>query len=802
MAIVHEGSGGPAAERVELAHLEAVALWERAAGGLGAAPCSGPAGHRVTAALGALTGPGRPWRLLADRRTRGDRGLGVELLLVGPPGVFVIGVQRWVPRPAPRGGRPFAGGGHGVGGEMDGPGAPGHRDLAALRAAADLAEQGVAAIGLSPLAVSPVLVVDGHRLDTVLGRVHVLGTADLLPALLRLPARLPADRVDAVAACLAAAFPPAGGRRCGGARPGEPFPAGRGLPGGGPSPGGDGRELFAVWEVAEALRAAALDAPLEHWMTFLHPAQVALARRRFTGPARIAGAAGTGKTVVALHRAAHLARRDGGPVLLVTCAGTLPRVLDAGLRRLAGPHVAARVETTSLPGWATGFLRGRDRAVALDPRRARAALRTAWARTGRASVLAALCDDPRYWSDEIEHVIKGRGVTSYEQYTRLHRHGRRAVLRTRQREAVWRLYEDYERLLAAGGIADRPDLIAAALDEVRRLPPGTDYTAVIVDEAQDLSLVGLRLLHALVGDRPDGLLLVGDGQQSVFPGAFPPQDAGVRLRGRTEVLRVNHRGSRPIAAAARALVDGDPHDDAGVLVGADHHGPVVTPRDGPRPHRVVVPDATSHDQALLAAVGDLVPGLAATGPPRAAPAPGGAPYGAPPGGGFVPPRRQDAAVLCASAAQADRYAALLRRAGIPTLPLHRDDGAPGDAVRIGTYLAARGLEFGHVFLPHADGAAHDDRAHDDSADRDAADGVTAHVGTAHVGTAHVGTAHVGTAADGATTPGAAPAGVAGSVVAAVAGELAEVERRRRYVGMTRARETLWIGVIRPPAPDS
>jgi len=35
--------------------------------------------------------------------------------------------------------------------------------------------------------------------------------------------------------------------------------------------------------------------------------------------------------------------------------------------------------------------------------------------------------------------------------------------------------------------------------------------AVIVDEVQDLTCVALQMLHALVGHRPDGLLLVGDG---------------------------------------------------------------------------------------------------------------------------------------------------------------------------------------------------------------------------------------------------------------------------------------------------
>jgi len=755
---VHEGAGGAAARRADHARGEASALRERAVAGLRAAPrvvAAGAAGHRVAATLGALTGAGRPWRLLTDRRLPGSQALPVDLVLVGPPGVFVVGVQRFTPRPEPGGGRLFAGGGHGApGGGAYGTGVGRNQHVAALAAVADHVEYSVQEIGLCPLAVAPVLVLDGHRLDTRLGQVHLLGTADLLPALLRLPTRLSSDSVDTVTAHLAASLP-AAPRRAGGAPPTTSPPSAASAA----SPA----ELFAVEEVAEALRVAEQGSPLEGWMTFLRPAQVALVRRHWAGPAHLVGAAGTGKSVVALHRAAQLARRDGARVLFVTCANALPRVLGAALRRMAGPSVADRVEITSLADWATRFLGGHGLGVTLDGRRSRTALRAAWTRTGRVSTLTDVCDDPRYWWDEIEYVIKANGVTSVEQYARLRRHGRHTVLRARQREAVWRLYEDYERLLAAAGVADRHDLITAAADEVRRTPPSPAYTAVIADEAQDLSPLALRLLHALVGDRPDGLLLVGDGAQAVYPGSAGPQEAGIDVRGRVEVLRTNHRSTREIVAASRELVAGAGDGPTG-HGGGRPGGAVVVARGGPRPRRVVAPDAASHDRALLAAVGELLPGV--TEGDRVLV-------------GYVPPRRQDAAVLCASAADADRYAVLLRDAGIPTLPLHRYDGSADGrdgvgAVKIGTYLAAKGLEFGHVFLPHS------------------ATGATGHPPAPHL------------PAPPATPPTTVVAGagvsVRGAGAAAVSGEIAALERRRRYVGMTRARESLWIGVVRPPAP--
>ncbi|MFE5585389.1 hypothetical protein [Kitasatospora sp. NPDC056531] len=67
-----------------------------------------------------------------------------------------------------------------------------------------------------------------------------------------------------------------------------------------------------------------LDRPFDTWRIFLHPAQYRVAYRdSYNGPARVTGGPGTGKTVVALHRAYHLARRlpadaPDGCVLLTT----------------------------------------------------------------------------------------------------------------------------------------------------------------------------------------------------------------------------------------------------------------------------------------------------------------------------------------------------------------------------------------------------------------------------------------------------------------------------------------------------
>ncbi|MBZ6475561.1 UvrD-helicase domain-containing protein [Streptomyces griseocarneus] len=469
-------------------------------------------------------------------------------------------------------------------------------------------------------------------------------------------------------------------------------------------------------------------------MTFLHPDQVALVRRNWSGPARVSGPAGTGKTVVALHRAAHLAQRTNGRILYVTFASNLPRVQSTFLRTMS-PAVVDRVEFRSLHSWARKFLAERGIPHRLHGGRAEDAFSRAWVRCGRPSVLAALDPCPRYWHEEIDCVIKGRGITGFEEYATLRRQRRRAALRRPHREAVWALYEEYERVRRARGVHDFNDILSLALAEARARPGRSPYAAVIADEVQDLTLVGVRLLHALVGDAPNGLLLVGDGQQAVYPGGFRLSDAGIDVRGdRGQVLRTNYRNAKRILDAALAVVADDAFDDidgtrlAGLRdVDLTYHGGEVT--------RSVSGTPAGHDSALLAA-------LRARGEAS----------------------WPDSAVLCRSWRETAHYQRLLARAGIPFCSLERYDGRPVAAVKVGSYRRAKGLEFKHVYLPDHEPAP-----------------VLASIPSSVTSPA---TASV------TSTRACAAAGDED-----IALERAELTRTQLFVAMTRARDSLWLGSV-------
>jgi AAA domain/Nuclease-related domain/UvrD-like helicase C-terminal domain len=685
-------AGGSAGERGRRAREQALELARRSREAYrlaGRWEAAAEAERAVAATLVGLTAVG--WRLLVDRRWPGTRAANIDMILIGPAGVFVIDVKRWHDRPVVNGGRLAAGG------------VPRDEEIRKLLAMTRTAEEEVAALGLSPVALVPVMAFAGHRLDTRVGRVRLLGHPDLVHALIAEPKRLTPALVGVVTAHLAEAFPAY--------EPAELKEDGTGGPG--PADGGDA--LFATEEIEKAALESLLHAPIERWMTFLHPDQVAVARRDWSGPARISGPAGTGKTVVGLHRAAHLAGRGRERVLYVTFVNNLPRVQRRLFERMAGVF-ADRVEFSSLHGWATAFLAGRGAEVPLNAARADDAFSRAWMTIGRDSALAEIDPMPGYWREEIDHVIKGRGLTSLEEYRTVARHGRRTALQPVHREAAWLLYEEYELLREERGVGDFNDVLLAALAELKERPADPPYSAVIVDEVQDLTLVGVQLLHALAGDGPNGLLLIGDGQQAVYPGGFRLADAGIAVKGRGAVLRTNYRNAAAILEAAMDLVSGDPFDDLDGPSPNGRRAVDLTYHEG-RVVRVEAADEEEHDRRLVEALRALAEEE---------------PDGAGPWAGAV--------VLCPSRREIGRYHRLLTRAGIPVLRLEGYDGRPVEAVKLGTYRRAKGLEFKQVFLPHHD------------------------------------------------------AGLAGAADAdAAARERAELARRQLFVAMTRARDLLWLG---------
>jgi hypothetical protein len=577
------------------------------------------------------------FHILQDRLRPGSTRSTVDLVVVGPSGVIIVDTSTW-------GDIEFA----------DNKAFWGTTDVTdryvTLRDLADATQLSLAEIGMAPGEIRVVAVFMGKsRLHGYVGGVDIIGEDEAADFILNRGARLRPAAVDAALDAVESLFLPFSS---------DESPAAFSEPDEFPPP------VVCADELEQALLSSIDAAPIEDWMAFLHPEQARLASRSFNGPSRIRGAAGTGKTVVGLHRAAYLARTRPGRVLVTTLVGTLPVVLEQYMRRMA-PDVADRVEFTGIHSFAAGILE--DRGVPFNPDGA-AADRTfdrAWADVGENGILSEIDPRPDYWRDEIISVIKGRGFTRFDQYAELARTGRRRGLNPEARYAVWQLYSEYELGLREKGVHDFADVINLA-ERSLRANPLDGYSAVIADEAQDLSVTMIRLLHALVGDAPDGLNLIGDSQQTIYPGGYTLGEANVSVSGRGVVMKHNYRNTAEIALTAGELLVDDDLADEDALAAA----PSIT-RHGMRPRVSRFTSHSGHDRSLLQQVQQfLANGMAGS----------------------------DIAVLAQTNFVATEVLAALTAAGVPAVDLRDYDGRRSGAVTVGTIKRAKGLEFKQVLV--------------------------------------------------------------------------------------------------------
>ncbi|QWZ09239.1 AAA family ATPase [Nocardioides panacis] len=522
------------------------------------------------------------WTVLSDRRWAGSKRANVDFLLVGPGGVVVVDVKAWRALEVR------------------------HDSLfcddecrddeaSKLVSLTDRVQDSVSLLGLTRQALWPVLVFAGRRLHERAQQVELVGEANIAAWVTRLGRRLGAEQVAEIGSVLDQDFPPY-------EQATQPQVRVSKLRLVMPKPPRQPDALFDVAELTDSLLQVALDGPIETWMTYLHPDQLRLVSTSWSGPARVRGPAGTGKTVVGLHRATYLAERNPKKVLFVTFVKTLPKVLS-GLCERMSPAASANIEFTGLHKLAIDLIDRAGGTVRIDSSKINTAFASAWATVGRGSVLTRLDERWSYWKEEIDYVIKGRGFTDFDEYANLSRLGRRTPMRAEHREAMWALYAEYERRLDLAGVHDFTDALIMARDFVRDGAVEPGYGAVVVDEVQDLNLVGLELLYAISGDGPDRLLIIGDGQQSVYPGGFTLSEAGISVTGRAAVLRANYRNTAEILAVAERVVALDSYDDLEGTPSAGHRD-IEVRRHGGVALTVRARDQRSLEAALVTQIED------------------------------------------------------------------------------------------------------------------------------------------------------------------------------------------------------
>jgi mRNA-degrading endonuclease RelE of RelBE toxin-antitoxin system len=312
----------------------------------------------------------------------------------------------------------------------------------------------------------------------------------------------------------------------------------------------DAQRRFRVMQNVEELERA-LDYPWDKWSVFLHPAQRDVVERRFGGPARVAGSAGTGKTVVALHRAVHLARQNPeARVLLTTFSVTLARMLRQKLLRLTAgePALESRITVEAIDE--VGFTLYQE-SFGTPQRATHGMIRSALAELSRKVGGHSFSDS--FLLHEWTEVVDAWQLTTWEAYRDVARLGRKTRLGEKQRAVLWEIFGELRRRLEEGALFTPAMLFAAVTDELKKSgkPP---FPHAVVDEAQDINVPQLRFLAALAGDRPEGLFFAGDLGQRIFQTPFSWKSLGVDVRGRSSTLRINYRTSHQIRQQADRLL--------------------------------------------------------------------------------------------------------------------------------------------------------------------------------------------------------------------------------------------------------
>lgn len=437
----------------------------------------------------------------------------------------------------------------------------------------------------------------------------------------------------------------------------------------------ESKSRFVIVDDDEAMMAI-MNAPLAQWRVFLHPTQQKLASGDRSGPVRVLGGAGTGKTVLAMHRAKWLAENrtpDGKKVLFTTFTRNLAGDIEQNMKTLCGSATLAKLEVKNLDAWVHGFMRAQklEHRIVYD-RKQDAALQAWQAALAARDTKLELPDD--FYELELEQVILAQGITTLEEYRAARRTGRSGVLSRGKRDSVWPVFEEYRGQLTSRKLKEVDDayrevaglLLAAGVKE-------PEYSAIVVDETQDFGPQALKLLRAMIPRGPNDLFFVGDGHQRIYSrNRAAMSKCGIDIRGRSRKLYLNYRTTDEIRRQAVALLEGcevddldDGHDETKRYKSLSHGpAPNVSNADG---LEAAASKATDFIRQLRAEAADSPPSIC---------------------------------VIAASQKHREAMAKQLLSAGIAgvTISAQSNHADVRDAVHFATMHRAKGLEFDAVVV--------------------------------------------------------------------------------------------------------
>jgi len=427
---------------------------------------------------------------------------------------------------------------------------------------------------------------------------------------------------------------------------------------------------FYVVEENDSELMNMLNAPLEKWRVFLHPTQRKLVENTYNGPVRVLGGAGTGKTVVAMHRAKQLASRinlfENQKILFTTYTKNLAIDIYENLKKICDEETLSKIEVKNLDQWVYEFLTKHGYKNEIVYANKTAAL---WERA-IATKDSSLDLSESFFKEEWERVIQKYGISTLNDYIKVSRAGRGTRLSRAQRKLIWEVFEQYRLLLSSKNYKEPSDAMRDARIILQNNNISSLYSHIVVDEAQDFSDEAFRLLRDLVPESKDDLFIVGDAHQRIYGHKVVLGQCGIKIVGRSKKLKLNYRTTDEIRKWAVGLLNGETIDD--LDEGVDSNKDYKSLYHGPKPLIKHFESYEDEIKFIKTYISDLK-------------------------------KEDENALICLVARTQkiiDNYNSDLNNIGISTVKISRNtkDDISNTGIRLATMHRVKGLDFDHVII--------------------------------------------------------------------------------------------------------
>jgi len=418
-----------------------------------------------------------------------------------------------------------------------------------------------------------------------------------------------------------------------------------------------------------------LDFPLDKWRIFLHPGQRSLVEKSFTGPARVLGGAGTGKTVVAMHRARHLAQKiienkSTKQVLFTTFSKNLAANISQNLQKICSVDELRRIEVKNLDAWALEFLRSRSLAMKIVQDKTSnqiwddIANRNTWTRP------------LSFYRWEWEKVVQQNGISTLPEYLKVRRIGSGTGLNRKERMKIWEVFQEYRSELENRDLIEYDDAIRSARQVLEQESSNTNFAHVVVDEAQDFSQNAFALIAKIATQNselgPGSLFIVGDSQQRIYGRKVTLKHCGIHIQGRSRILKINYRTTDEIGRFATSTLSGKPFDDldGGTLT----KSPYLSLVHGEDPVMLGTQSFAEELQSIKGHIESIIEGAGA---------------------------KPSICVVVRTNSLLQQYKIGLEAIGVLATEIQLDSDSPDEGILISTMHRVKGLEFDHLVLAAA-----------------------------------------------------------------------------------------------------